>query len=84
MRCGKQLLELTDEEGGRLFDSLALYGKPREEGPKLYAVGVRHVKSGEMMRFKTTHEVARFLKELKKHRRGGFSLAEFVRRATRH
>jgi hypothetical protein len=78
---GKELLAVVDEQGERMFDSLALFAKPRESGQKLYSISVRDLKSGEMLRFWTTHEVHRFLKAQKRKSRTHVPFFNFIHRA---
>jgi hypothetical protein len=66
IRYGKLILDLKDEQDNKRFDSLALFRKPQDERGIRYAIGVRDVRSGQMLRLSTRHEVNRFLKEQKR------------------
>ncbi len=66
IRYGKLILELKDEDSSKRFDSLALFRKPQDERGTRYAIGVRDVKTGQMLRLSSRHEVSRFLKEHKR------------------
>lgn len=63
IRYGKTILDLRDAEGNKRFDSLALFRKPQDERGIRYAIGVRDVKTGQMLRLSTRHEARKFLKE---------------------
>jgi len=78
---GKELLALVDEQDNKMFDSLALFAKPRTSGQKLYSISVRDVKSGEMLRFWTKREVHRFLRQHKRKSCTHVPFFNFIHRA---
>jgi hypothetical protein len=80
-RYGRELLGLTDEEGHKRFDALALFSKPIRHGEKRYSLAVRDIGSGQTIRFWTTREVSRFLKTQKRKGRNHFPLLHFIHRA---
>ena len=65
----KEILAVRDDEGNRMFDSVALIRKPQSRRGQRYAISVRDVKSGHTLRLSTKREVALFLKKCKRGRR---------------
>jgi len=65
----KEILALKDEEGSKMFDSVALIRKPQSRRGQRYAISVRDVKSGQTLRLSTKRDVALLIKKCKRGRR---------------